>query len=682
MLSSLRRLLPGVLLIAAASAVLLLTDRSSPRNEMQQREGSARRIAIIQYASIEAFEAGKRGLLRHLAEVGYSRASGCTIDEFNAEGDQGTLAQISAQATRSAEPYDLVITLGTAATQSFVKSNRADLPHVFGIVASPPAINIPLGPFVPETGRPSRCCGVGTLQPVELMFRDFTACAPKKSLRVGCVWNPAEPNAEANVRIGKSVCATLGIEFVGANGANVSEVVAACESVLARGVDAFWLPPDVTVSGAARTMIDRCGKAHVPAISNFPEMVAFGAALSEGSDWDALGVTTGVYAELVLDGVSPSALPIEDFVPTTLAVDLSRFGTDWRVPEELLARAATIVQTGTPTVTRPQPFPLAPASALALRLPRPARTSTSTTTSTSTRLPTVSVFTYSRTPNVEEAYDGFLKELAVLGYVDGSTITLTMHDAQLDMATLSTIVASIDEARPDVVVPFTTPALQAAVRKITDRPIVFSLVASGVAAGVGSSDSEHLANVTGAQSTSDWDRMIEIVKIALPNLTRAGTVFAPGEANSVYFRDAWKAKLRAAGIELISVGADRPTELPEAADALVAANVQAILQISDNASSTGFSTIVKSADRANVPVFCFASGAMKSGAALGVARDFHDVGRLSAQLVDRVLRGEKTATIPFADPTRTRVLVNPDRLRRYGITLPPSIMRDAEEVRE
>jgi len=41
--------------------------------------------------------------------------------------------------------------------------------------------------------------------------------------------------------------------------------------------------------------------------------------------------------------------------------------------------------------------------------------------------------------------------------------------------------------------------LQAAARKITERPIVFSLVASGVAAGVGTSESEHLPNVTGAQ---------------------------------------------------------------------------------------------------------------------------------------------------------------------------------------
>jgi ABC-type uncharacterized transport system substrate-binding protein len=684
MLSSLKRILPGLLLIIAASAALVFTDRSGRTNQAVEARSSARRIAIIQFASIAAFEIGRHGMERYLAEVGYSSALGSTIDNFNAEADLGTLAQICAQVSKSAEPYDLVITLGTATTRSFVNANEDRLPHVFGILSSPPSINIPLGPYVAGAlageGRPSKCCGVGSMQPVEALFRDLVLCAPRNlpdgKMRVGCVWNPAEPNAEANVALGKAICATLNIELVGANGSSVTEVVAACDSVLARGVDAFWLPADVTVNSAASAIVDRCRKARVPAISNSPEMFAIGCAINEGSEWDALGVTTGVYAELVLRGVAPSAIPIENFVPIDLTVDLSGFTEAWNPPAEFLARASTIVDVGKPTIKRPTSFARAPDSAMALlatalaleRAPK--------------RIPFVSMLTYSRTPNVEEAYAGFLTELGALGYVDGTNIELSMRDAQFDIATLGIIVAAIAEEAPDVVVPFTTPALQAAARKITERPIVFSLVASGVAAGVGTSESEHLPNVTGAQASADWDRMIAIVKAAMPNLTRAGTVFAPGEANSVHFRDEWKVKLAAAGIELISAGSDRPTELSEAADSLIAQNVQAILQISDNASGTGFATIVKSADRANIPVFCFTSAGLKTGATIGVARDFDDVGRLSARLVDRVLRGEKVANIPFANPTRTLVLVNPDRMQRFGLVLPRSILDSAKEVRE
>ena len=105
--------------------------------------------------------------------------------------------------------------------------------------------------------------------------------------------------------------------------------------------------------------------------------------------------------------------------------------------------------------------------------------------------------------------------------------------------------------------------------------------------------------------------------------------------------------------------------------------IQAVLQISDNSSSTGFRVIAKAADRANIPVFGFSPSSVQFGATLTVSRDFADVGRLSAQIVDRVLHGESPAKIPFRDPDRTVIIVNTERLQRFGITLPKAIMDQA-----
>jgi ABC-type uncharacterized transport system substrate-binding protein len=224
--------------------------------------------------------------------------------------------------------------------------------------------------------------------------------------------------------------------------------------------------------------------------------------------------------------------------------------------------------------------------------------------------------------------------------------------------------------------------LQAVVRRITDRPVVFCMIASGVASGAGKSNTDHLPNVTGALITFDWDYMIRVGKAAIPNLRRVGTVFAPGEVNSVFSRAEWEKALAAAGIELVSVGADRPTELPEAAEGLATQGVQAIMQISDSSSSTGFGTIVKAADRADIPVFAFAPGAMKSGATIAVSRDFEEVGRISARLMDKVLRGESPGNLPFADPQETVFLVNTERMKQFGIVLPKEMLDTARAVTE
>lgn len=682
MLQRARRLILGIGLILIASAVLVLTDRSGGRGAAGGAAAGPKavRIAVVQFSNIAAFEGGKAGLLEYLRSVGYSETNGTSFDVFNPAADMATLAQMCTQIATSAQGYDLVVTLGTATTQSFIRANARGTPHVMGFVASPPSINIPLGAFTDGSGRPASLAGFGTMQPVEELFKSFRACNPQ-GRRVGFVYNPAEPNAEANAKLARKVAGELGIELIEANGATVTEITNAADVVVSRGIDVFWLLADTGVNAAAPTLIKRCLAAGVPTMSNFPEMGAMGCNLNLGSDWHACGVSTGVYAELLLRGARARDLPVENFVPTRLTLNLGELPTSWSFSPELRARASEIHSPGQSPVLQMPSFEQAPASALsalaALRAKPGAQRATSRPT-----MPSVACLTYNRTPNFEECYAGFLEEWSRLGYVDGVNCRMSLRDAQFDAGTLNTMAATIAEERPDIVVTFTTPALQTALRRMPDQTIVFSLSSSGVAAGAGKTESDHLPNVTGAQVGADWDRMIEVARAAIPGLRRVGTVFSPGEANSAYFRTEWQARLAAVGIELVAVGADKPTEIPEAADALAARGLQAILQIADNASSTGFRSIAKAGDRAGIPVFGFSPTAVSFGATLSVARDYHDVGELTAQLVDRVLRGESPAAIPFADPKHTVVTINPDRLARFGITLPRPILDDAQEARE
>ncbi len=678
---SVRRLILGILLIAAASAVLVLSDRSIQRPTGGALDAAAqaarpRRIAVIQISSIEAMNVGRIGVIERLKEAGFSELTGTTFDVFNAEGDVGTLGQMAAAVCSASPPYDLIVSLSTVATQTVLRANKRGLPHVFGLVVSPPGFGVPLGPWTEGSTRPTNVAGFGTLQPAKLLLMAMHASAPTVK-RLGCVWNPAESNAEASIKLGRAACAELGIELLEANGANVSEVATATDVLISRGIDCFWILPDTNVIAAAPTVTDRCRKAHVPVITNFPELAKLGAAINYGADYRAMGVSTGAIAALVLKGVAPRDIPCENFLPIALQLNYSGFGENWiRVPE-LAALAETIYDPPAAPVVREVAQELVPPSIGAMLAALPA-----VVNSAQRAMPTIAVLTYNRTPNFEDSYRGFIQEMGVLGYKNGENCTLQLRDAQLDIGTLGTIVAAIAEEKPDVVVPFTTPALQATLRRIKNVPIVFSLIASGVAAGAGKSNDDHLPNVTGAQITCDWARMLEVATAAIPNLKRVGTVFAPSEVNSVYHRDEWRQVLNAAGIELISVAADRPTELPEAAEGLATQGVQAILQISDNSSSTGFAAIVKSADRANIPVFAFAPGAMREGATISVSRDFEDVGRACARLVDKVLHGQSPASIPFTDPKETTLLINPTRMARYGITLPKPMMDGARIVTE
>jgi ABC-type uncharacterized transport system substrate-binding protein len=63
-----------------------------------------------------------------------------------------------------------------------------------------------------------------------------------------------------------------------------------------------------------------------------------------------------------------------------------------------------------------------------------------------------------------------------------------------------------------------------------------------------------------------------------------------------------------------------------------------------------------------------------------VARDYHDSGRLAAQLAARIMRGENPKGIPLHDFGGTRLIVNLDAARALEIAVPPALVRSAKEV--
>ena len=84
MLRAARRLILGILLIVAASSVLVLSDRSASRPR-GPGVAAPTRIAIVQVSSIDSMNAGREGAIDRLESAGHSRATGTRYDVFNAE---------------------------------------------------------------------------------------------------------------------------------------------------------------------------------------------------------------------------------------------------------------------------------------------------------------------------------------------------------------------------------------------------------------------------------------------------------------------------------------------------------------------------------------------------------------------------------------------------------------------
>ena len=81
------------------------------------------------------------------------------------------------------------------------------------------------------------------------------------------------------------------------------------------------------------------------------------------------------------------------------------------------------------------------------------------------------------------------------GLLEGRDYTLSRRNAQGDMATVSALVDAAISERAELLVTFSTPTLR--MRRARNVPVVITYVSSPHADGAGTSDTDHLPNVTG-----------------------------------------------------------------------------------------------------------------------------------------------------------------------------------------
>lgn len=287
---------------------------------------------------------------------------------------------------------------------------------------------------------------------------------------------------------------------------------------------------------------------------------------------------------------------------------------------------------------------------------------------------------YNDVIDVKEAESGVLQGLRESGLENGRDYEVQILNAQGDMATVSALIDTAVTGGADMLITFSTPTLQAALRRAQNVPVVYNYVASGLKAGAGKSNTDHAPNVTGVSLLPANDEALTLIKTHFPSIHKIGTLYCPAETNMVYAKTALDAAAKRAGFEVVYVPAETATDVPDASAALMSRDIDAVLQIPGNLTASAFGSIGEAARRAHVPVFAFQKSQAAGGAMVVVARDYKDSGRHAAHLAARIMRGESPKKIPLEDFAKTSLVVNLDAARSLDITLPPALVRSAAEV--
>jgi ABC-type uncharacterized transport system substrate-binding protein len=186
--------------------------------------------------------------------------------------------------------------------------------------------------------------------------------------------------------------------------------------------------------------------------------------------------------------------------------------------------------------------------------------------------------------------------------------------------------------------------------------------------------------VTGAYLAYPYAAMARTAREVFPRARRVGTLFTPGEINSILARQRFEEPLKVEGLELVSLPVNGPSEVSEAALTLCQSGIDVLCQIADNLSNSSFPAIARACEMAKMPLFTFSPTLVKGGAVLGLGTDFAENGREAGLLAAEVIRGKDPSRIPFHPTTKTRRSVNLDNARRLRVSIPADWVKTADDV--
>jgi putative ABC transport system substrate-binding protein len=280
--------------------------------------------------------------------------------------------------------------------------------------------------------------------------------------------------------------------------------------------------------------------------------------------------------------------------------------------------------------------------------------------------------------------DGLRDGLGELELEEGKQFVFHVRDGKGDLMSVEAAARSLEGDKVDLIVTLTTSVTVATKRATKSVPIVFYAGTDPVSTGLVESFRKPGGRLTGIhrQSTDLTAKRLELLKEMVPRLRRVVTFYRPdnpvAQQSVTIARDA----ARQLKLELIERPVASVEELRAGLRALRPGEADAYFHVSDAMVTSQTELIIESARAKRLPTMFQERGSVAKGALAAYGESFYTIGRLSAKLVQRVLLGANPGDLPVEQVDRFHFVINLKTAKALGLTIPRSLLTQADEVIE
>lgn len=271
--------------------------------------------------------------------------------------------------------------------------------------------------------------------------------------------------------------------------------------------------------------------------------------------------------------------------------------------------------------------------------------------------------------SLDATREGFVDELARQGYVEGENIEIDLQNAQGEQRNLKTISQQLAESS-DVVLAIATPSAQSLANTTQTIPVIFSAVTDPVSAKLVESREHPGGNVTGTsdQSSDAISTQINLIKKVLPKAKTIGILYTQSEPNSVVQKDEAKRLLEEKGFTVVEKTILDSNNVKVAAESLMV-EVDMVFVPTDNIISSTMETVKQVSIKHKVPVFGGSTEMIAVGGLYNYGTNYEELGRQTARMLIRVLKGEKPENIAVELPEKLELHTNQEMADALGIDI-------------
>jgi len=270
---------------------------------------------------------------------------------------------------------------------------------------------------------------------------------------------------------------------------------------------------------------------------------------------------------------------------------------------------------------------------------------------------------------LDSVREGFIDQLAELGYKEGEQIELTYLNAQADQSNLSVMSQQLVSNESDLIFAIATTAAQAVANETTEIPILTGAVTDLVAANLVESNEVPNTNVSGTSDMTPVDKQLELLVRLAPDTKTLGLIYNSSEVNSEILIDIAEQVAQDLGLETVRMTVTNTNDVAQNLQALVP-RVDALYIPNDNTLASAMATVGAIAIENQLPVVTADTGMVSEGGLGTVSVDYYALGRQAGAMAARVFNGEDVAAMPVELANEIELFINEEMAEAIGIVIP------------